>query len=176
MKPTVSFGLQVLRYTDHYQLASCTLRSWHQTTPKVWMPCGICPETCFSWNVCFTDVWDKNAQPYQHLKLSNSHKSWEKIWKIPNHKRDMAKRWCIPQMANCNLPSGQKVARNFPLPGQCHCGHRVPGEKTGNQTGVRPSVPDKVEFLPLSPCLPSTKAGHLEGWLMWEWIALTMAI
>ncbi len=30
-----------------------------------------------------------------------------KIWKIPNHNRDLAKRWCIPQMPSCNFPSGQ---------------------------------------------------------------------
>ena len=36
------------------------------------------------------------AQPYQHLKPSNSYNWQKKIWKLPNHKRDTAKWWCIP--------------------------------------------------------------------------------
>ena len=32
---------------------------------------------------------------------------WGTIWKIPNHKGEIAKRWCIPQMPSSNLPSEQ---------------------------------------------------------------------
>ena len=37
----------------------------------------------------------------------------EKIWKIPNHKRDMAKRWCIWQIPSCNIHFGQKIGALF---------------------------------------------------------------
>ncbi len=35
---------------------------------------------------------------------------WEKIWKIPNHKRDMANRRLISQMLRSNMSSGQKYS------------------------------------------------------------------
>ncbi len=53
-------------------------------------------------------LWSENAQQYQHLSQSNSHNNRGKFWKIPNHEKDTAKRWCIPQMPSSNLLSGQK--------------------------------------------------------------------
>ncbi len=66
---------------------------------KVWMPAGsnlgCCRKDlskifCFSWNVCYTAELE-NAQPYQHLKPSNSCKNRKKILKIPNHKETQPK-------------------------------------------------------------------------------------
>ena len=45
-----------------------------------------------------------------HLRPLNSCLLNEIIWKIPNHKGDMAKRWCIPPMSSSNIPSGQWTA------------------------------------------------------------------
>ena len=42
-----------------------------------------------------------------HKAVLTSSRLAEKIWKVPNHKRDMAKTWCIPQLPSCNMPSGQ---------------------------------------------------------------------
>ena len=57
----------------------------------------------FSWNACYTEELE-NAQLYQHWAIKHL---FGKIWKIPNHKRDMAKRHYISQMPSCNVPSGQ---------------------------------------------------------------------
>ena len=80
------------------------------------MPCGftlqICRMLCdfvqnifiFFWNVSCTKELE-NSQLYQHSRLSNSFDFWEQSGKIPNHKRDTAKRWCIPQIPSSNVPS-----------------------------------------------------------------------
>ncbi len=84
---------------------------------RCWCPAGsrksvgVLQDTCcgqdttfsFSWNASHTKELE-NAHLYKHLKVSNSFFT-EKIWKIPNHKRDTAKR---RKMSCCNSPDGQK--------------------------------------------------------------------
>ena len=90
-----------------------------EAAPQTWgCPAGT-PQICrmlwdpkhsiFSWNVSNTEE-SENAQPYQQFKPSNTFVLWT-IWKIPNHKRDMAERWFIPQMSASNMPSGQHFSR-----------------------------------------------------------------
>ncbi len=40
---------------------------------------------------CYT-AESENAQPYQHMRLWNSYNYTAKIWKLPNHTRDMVKK------------------------------------------------------------------------------------
>ncbi len=70
-----------------------------EATSKVWMPCrlnlwdtaGFCPKHFpFFLNFGYGEK-PENAQPYQHLKLTNHHE-----------------RNKIPQMPNCNRPCGQE--------------------------------------------------------------------
>ncbi len=83
--------------------ASIRTRSYTKSVDALWdQPANlqdaagrICPKH-FCFPVAALKI-QENAQPYQHLKPLNS-------WKMPNHKRDMTKRWCILQILSCNIP------------------------------------------------------------------------
>ena len=70
----------------------------------------------------------ENIQPHQKLYPSNSCYLWEQMQKIPNHKRDIPKIWCIPQIPNSIMLSGQW---------QCNSQRIGHGGKNTN-AGVRP--------------------------------------
>ncbi len=58
----------------------------------------------------------ENAQPSQTPEGIKTIPFVQKIWKIPNHKRDRAKRRNIRQMLGCNWPHGQTQTRNLATP------------------------------------------------------------
>ncbi len=92
------------------------------TTVVVLMPCGLhksagcCGDIAnrifvkhfFSWNISCTKE-SENAQLYKHLSPSNSFACTKKIWKIPNHKRDVVKMKKIQQMPSCYCPAGNNL-------------------------------------------------------------------
>ena len=68
---------------------------------------GYCSSCSCYWSVSQTKHTKEleNAQPFQHMKPSNSHCA-EKIWIMPNHKRDTAKN----DFTNVTCPPGNNVS------------------------------------------------------------------
>ncbi len=96
---------------------------WRGFTFPVWKACG-CPlrtlksaGCCrilgqinpkhFHFSVSYTRVGKCPRIQNQHLKLSNGC-YFAEFFKTPNQERNVAKRWCIPQILNRNMPSGQQ--------------------------------------------------------------------
>ncbi len=89
----------------------------NETTPKVWMHCGLksvgyCGKD-LSKTFAFPELF---VTPKMSWKMPNHANTWnhqtatiqqKNIWRIPNHKRD-AKRWCIPQISSSDMPFGQQ--------------------------------------------------------------------
>ncbi len=56
---------------------------------------------------CFRSEEQATYDGLPEFPLPDSCNCPQKIWKISNHKRDLTRRWCIPEIPNCNMPSGQ---------------------------------------------------------------------
>ncbi len=98
---------------------------WKQSTTRPHQKCHarraqICEilQKGFSWNIfafpeMFLYQWVSKWPAIPIPEAINSCKYTDKIWKIPNHKRDTATRWCIPQIPDSKKPSGQTSQENF---------------------------------------------------------------
>ncbi len=70
----------------------------------------ICAKICFC--MCELDlIFHQGVRKCPTIPSPETMKQLphRKIWKIPNHERDIAKRWCILQIPHWNMPSGQTV-------------------------------------------------------------------
>ena len=68
--------------------------------------CRICLKRCFSWNVTLDSQDSPNySKTWGHQQLQSCA---EKIWKIPNHKRDTAKRAYFRKFPAETCPSGTR--------------------------------------------------------------------
>ncbi len=104
----------------------CEQMPWKlEATPHVRMPCGLNglrdavgkggkDVSKAVLHFCCTEELE-NAQPYQHLKLSNSYNYREKIWIFYNPQPE--KRHGQKHVPSCNCPPGKKktIANNDPL-------------------------------------------------------------
>ncbi len=102
-----------------------------EATTKLWLPCGLTRQNCrilqgYSGILSEPFLIFLKCQLHQRVRKCPTiapstwgHQIamvWGQIWKIPHHKRDLAKRWFMPQMPSSNSPSGElwsEMTRSF---------------------------------------------------------------